>query len=53
MAPRMGPLAGCEQLRAGGSYAAADTPEEFLAFVRSEVEKWGRLGRTAGIKAPQ
>ncbi|HYY62570.1 MAG TPA: tripartite tricarboxylate transporter substrate-binding protein [Burkholderiales bacterium] len=40
-----------EQLRAGGSYAAADTPEEFAAFVRSEKEKWGRLGREAGIKA--
>jgi len=42
-----------EQLRAGGSYAAADTPEEFLAFVRSEVDKWGRLGRAAGIKPAQ
>ena len=40
-----------EQLRAGGSYAAADTPEEFAAFVRSEKEKWGRLSRQAGIKA--
>ena len=40
-----------EQLRAGGSYAAADTPEEFAAFVRSEKEKWGRLSREAGIKA--
>jgi tripartite-type tricarboxylate transporter receptor subunit TctC len=40
------------QLRAGGSYAAADTPEEFLAFVRAEAQKWGRLGRAAGIKTP-
>jgi tripartite-type tricarboxylate transporter receptor subunit TctC len=40
-----------EQLRAGGSYAAADTPEEFAAFVRSEKEKWGHLSREAGIKA--
>jgi tripartite-type tricarboxylate transporter receptor subunit TctC len=40
-----------EQLRAGGSYAAADTPEEFAAFVRSEKEKWGRLSREAGITA--
>jgi tripartite-type tricarboxylate transporter receptor subunit TctC len=39
-----------EQLRAGGSYAAADTPEEFAAFVRAEKEKWGKLGREAGIK---
>ena len=41
-----------EQLRAGGSYAAADTPEEFAAFVRAEQEKWSRVIREAGIKAP-
>ena len=41
-----------EQLRAGGSYAAADTPEEFAAFVRAEKEKWGKVIREAGIKAP-
>lgn len=40
-----------EQLRNGGAYAAADTPEEFAAFVRSEKEKWGRVIREAGIKA--
>lgn len=39
-----------EQLRAGGSYAAADTPEEFAAFVRAENEKWARVIREAGIK---
>jgi len=41
-----------EQLRAGGSYAAADTPQEFAAFVRAEQEKWSRVIREAGIKAP-
>jgi tripartite-type tricarboxylate transporter receptor subunit TctC len=41
-----------EQLRAGGSYAAADTPEEFAAFVRAEKEKWGKVIREAGLKAP-
>src|SRR5436190_10292835 len=41
-----------EQLRAGGSYAAADTPEEFAAFVRAQQEKWSRVIREAGIKAP-
>jgi tripartite-type tricarboxylate transporter receptor subunit TctC len=41
-----------EQLRAGGSYAAADTPEEFAAFVRAEQDKWSRVIREAGIKAP-
>jgi tripartite-type tricarboxylate transporter receptor subunit TctC len=38
------------QLRATGSYAAADTPEEFAAFVRSESDKWARIIRDAGIK---
>jgi tripartite-type tricarboxylate transporter receptor subunit TctC len=38
------------QLRATGSYAAADTPEEFAAFVRTENEKWSRVIRDAGIK---
>ena len=41
-----------EQLRAGGAYAAADTPEEFAAFVRAEKEKWGKVIREAGIKVP-
>lgn len=41
-----------DQLRAGGSFAAADTPEEFAAFVRAEQEKWSRVIREAGIKAP-
>ena len=41
-----------EQLRAGGSYAAGDTPEEFAAFVRAEQDKWSRVIREAGIKAP-
>jgi len=40
-----------EQLRSGGSYAAADAPEEFAAFVRAEKEKWSRVIREAGIKA--
>jgi tripartite-type tricarboxylate transporter receptor subunit TctC len=39
------------QLRATGSYAAADTPEEFAAFVRAENDKWARVIRDAGIKA--
>jgi tripartite-type tricarboxylate transporter receptor subunit TctC len=40
-----------EQLHAGGSYAAADTPEEFAAFLRAEQQKWSRVVREAGIKA--
>jgi len=38
------------QLRATGSYAAADTPEEFAAFVRAENAKWAKVIRDAGIK---
>jgi tripartite-type tricarboxylate transporter receptor subunit TctC len=38
------------QVEATGSYVAADTPEEFAAFIRAEVAKWGRVGRAAGIK---
>jgi tripartite-type tricarboxylate transporter receptor subunit TctC len=40
-----------EQLHGGGAYAAADTPEEFAAFVRAEKEKWGRVIREAGIRS--
>ena len=41
------------QVEAGGGYVAADTPEEFAAFIRAEVTKWGRVGRAAGLKPPQ
>jgi tripartite-type tricarboxylate transporter receptor subunit TctC len=41
-----------QQLEGGGAYAAADTPEEFAAFIRAEKEKWGKVIREAGIKAP-
>ena len=34
-----------------GSYVAADTPEEFAAFIRAENEKWGKVIREAKIKA--
>ena len=40
-----------EQVKGGGSYVAADTPEEFAAFVRAEKQKWGEVIRAAGIKA--
>jgi tripartite-type tricarboxylate transporter receptor subunit TctC len=34
-----------------GSYVAADTPEQFGAFIRAENEKWGKVIREAKIKA--
>jgi tripartite-type tricarboxylate transporter receptor subunit TctC len=33
-----------------GSEVAADTPEEFAAFVRSESAKWSKVIREANIK---
>ena len=38
------------QVLATGSYVAADTPEEFAAFIRAENEKWGKIIREAKIK---
>ena len=38
------------QVEAAGGYVAADTPEEFATFIRSETAKWGKVGRAAGIK---
>jgi tripartite-type tricarboxylate transporter receptor subunit TctC len=38
------------QVEATGGYVAADTPEEFAALIRAENEKWGKIGREAGIK---
>ena len=39
------------QVTATGSYVAADTPQEFAAFIRAENEKWGKVIREAKIKA--
>ena len=33
-----------------GSEVAADSPEEFAAFLRSEGAKWGKVIRDANIK---
>ena len=39
-----------KQVTDTGSEVAADTPEEFAAFVRAEEAKWGKVIRDAGIK---
>jgi tripartite-type tricarboxylate transporter receptor subunit TctC len=39
------------QVTGTGSYVAADTPEEFAAFIRAENDKWGKVIREAKIKA--
>ena len=40
-----------DQVVATGGYVAADSPEEFAAFVRAENAKWSKVARDAGIKA--
>ena len=39
------------QVVGSGGYVAADSPEEFAAFVRAENAKWSKVARDAGIKA--
>ena len=41
------------QVEAAGSTIAADTPDEFAAFIRAETAKWGKVGRAAGVKPQQ
>ena len=36
-----------------GTQAGGEKPEEFAAFVRSEIQKWGKVVKDAGIKVSQ
>ena len=40
-----------ERLEGQGAEVIGSTPEEFAAFIRSETERWGKLIKSAGIKA--
>lgn len=40
-----------ERLSAEGAEFVGDTPEQFTAFVRSEIVKWGRAVKASGAKA--
>ena len=40
-----------EWLAGQGAEPGNDTPEEFLAYIKVEHAKWGRVVREAGIKA--
>jgi tripartite-type tricarboxylate transporter receptor subunit TctC len=40
-----------EKLAAQGATLVGNTAEEFSAYLRSEIDKWGRVVRAAGIKA--
>jgi len=39
-----------ERLAGLGFEAIANTPEEFAAYIKSEISKWGKVVRAAGIK---
>lgn len=39
-----------ERFAADGGDAAGNTPEEFTRYIRSEIEKWARVAKAAGIK---
>lgn len=39
-----------EKLAAQGAEAVGNTPEEFRAYIRAEIEKWGRVIRESGAK---
>ena len=40
-----------ERLLADGAEPVGNTPEQFGAFIRSEIDKWGKVIRAAGLKA--
>jgi tripartite-type tricarboxylate transporter receptor subunit TctC len=39
------------KLAGEGADPAADTPEQFAAFIASEIELWGKVIRATGAKA--
>ena len=43
-------LVGALRLVASGTYPSPSTPEQLRALIRADVERWGRVIRTAGIK---
>ena len=38
-----------EKLAAQGAEGVANTPEEFRAYVKSEIEKWAKVIRASGM----
>ncbi len=40
-----------DRLAANGAEAAGGTPEQFAAYIKSEIGKWARIIRQAGIRA--
>src|SRR5262249_60547392 len=39
-----------EKLLSQGAVLSGNKPEEFAAFIRSEIDKWGKVVQAAGIK---
>jgi tripartite-type tricarboxylate transporter receptor subunit TctC len=40
-----------ERLAADGAEPVGSSPEEFAAFIKSEIDKWARVASAAGIRA--
>ena len=39
-----------EKLLAQGAEPVGSTPEEFRAYIRAEIDKWGRVIRASGAR---
>ncbi len=39
-----------DKLSAQGAILVGDTPEEFAAYIKSEIKKWGDVVKSAGVK---
>jgi tripartite-type tricarboxylate transporter receptor subunit TctC len=40
-----------QRLAADGAEPVGSSPEEFAAFIKSEIDKWAKVARAAGIRA--
>ena len=39
-----------ERMAAQGAIASGNTPEEFGAYIKEEIAKWGKVVKTAGLR---
>jgi tripartite-type tricarboxylate transporter receptor subunit TctC len=40
-----------DKLQAQGAILVGNSPEEFAAYIQSEIDKWGKVAKAANIKA--
>jgi tripartite-type tricarboxylate transporter receptor subunit TctC len=40
-----------DKLVSQGAILVGNTPEEFAAYIQSEIDKWGKVAKAANIKA--